>query len=263
MKAEAHFHQVENAGTEVSYRCTDCRNCNRYKRSENTEFVSIQEEIEQDIIDKSVQVDVSKGITIAKLPSIMNPEFRLLSNKRQALAVYMGQIRKLNKVPDDRNDVMKSESKLQFRGYVDVLDNLSKEQRLKVDNSEVNYFIPWRAVWNSNSLNTPCRLVFDASQATYSGYSLYNILAKGRNCRNKLVEVVIRWTSHKYVFHADIQTMYNPIKLVEDDWCYQLYLWDNNLSLDNGPRVKVINTLIYGVKSSGNQAERGLRQLNV
>ena len=51
-----------------------------------------------------MQVDVSKGITIAKLPFIMNPELRLLSNKHQALAVYMGQIRKLNKVPDDRND---------------------------------------------------------------------------------------------------------------------------------------------------------------
>ena len=111
-----------------SHRCTDCRNCDRCKRSENTEVVSIQEEIEQDIIDKSVQVDVSKGITIAKLPFIVNPELRLLSNKRKALAVCMGQIRKLNKVPDDRNDVMKSESKLQSRGYVDLLDNLNGAQ---------------------------------------------------------------------------------------------------------------------------------------
>ena len=207
-----------------------------------------------------MQVDVSKGITIAKLPFIMNPELRLLSNKRQAMAVYIGQIRKLNKVPDDKNDVMKSESKLQSRGYVKFLDNLSKEQRLKIYNSKVNYFIPWRAVWNSNSLSTPCRLVFDASQATYSGHSLNNILAKGRNGMDKLVEIVIRWTSHKYAFHTDSQTMYNTITLVEDDWCYQFYLWDNNLSLDNEPRVKVIKTLIYEVKSSGNQAERGLRQ---
>ena len=50
--SKAHFDQVENAGTEVSYRCTDCRNCNKCKSSENTEFVSMQEEIEQDIIDK-------------------------------------------------------------------------------------------------------------------------------------------------------------------------------------------------------------------
>ena len=77
---------------------------------------------------------------------------------------------------------------------------------------------------------------------------------------NKLVEVVIRWMSHKYAFHTDIQKIYNTIKLVEDDWCYQLYLWDNNLSLDNEPKIKVIKTLIFGVKSSGNQAERGLRQ---
>ena len=39
-----------------------------------------------------------------------------------------------------------------------------------------------------------------------------------------------------------------------------MYLWQNELNLDLEPRIKVIKTLIYGVKSSGNQAERGLRQ---
>ena len=73
-----------------------------------------------------MQVDVSKGITIAKLSFIGNPELRLLSNKRHAMAVYREQIRKLSKVPGDRNDV-KSESKLQSLGYIDFIDNSSKE----------------------------------------------------------------------------------------------------------------------------------------
>ena len=77
---------------------------------------------------------------------------------------------------------------------------------------------------------------------------------------NKLVETTIRWMIHKYAFHTDIQKMYNTIKLNEEHWCYQLYLWDNELSSVNRPAWKVIKTLIYGVKSSGNQAERGLRQ---
>ena len=54
--------------------------------------------------------------------------------------------------------------------------------------------------------------------------------------------------------------MYNTIKLNEEHWCYQLYLWDNELSSDNRPKWKVIRTLIYWVISSGNQAEWGLRQ---
>ena len=65
--------KVENAGTEVSYRCINRRNCYECKSSGQIEFISIQEEIEQNIINKSVHVDIAKGITIAKLPFIVNP----------------------------------------------------------------------------------------------------------------------------------------------------------------------------------------------
>ena len=54
--------------------------------------------------------------------------------------------------------------------------------------------------------------------------------------------------------------MYNTIRLAEEHWYYQLYLWQDNLDQDEPPRDKVIKTLIYGVKSSGNQAERGIRE---
>ena len=54
--------------------------------------------------------------------------------------------------------------------------------------------------------------------------------------------------------------MYNSIRLDKSHWCYQLYLWEENLELGKEPRWKVIKTLIYGVRSSGNQAECGLRK---
>ena len=77
---------------------------------------------------------------------------------------------------------------------------------------------------------------------------------------NKLVEIMIRWLLHKFAYHTDIQKMYNTIRLAEEDWCYQLHLWDNELNGSNNPKVKVIKTLIYGVCSSGNQEEHGLRE---
>ena len=76
-------------------------------------------------------------------------------------------------------------------------------------------------MWNGNSISTPCRLVFDASQPTASGWGLNDILAKGKNNMNKLVEIVIRWSLHKIGFDTDIKKMYNSVKLVEDDWCLQ------------------------------------------
>ena len=75
---------------------------------------------------------------------------------------------------------------------MDFLDDLSCEQRLKIESSEVQNFIPWRPVWNNNSVSTRCRLVFDASQPTSSGNSLNSVVAKGRNNMNKLVEIRIR-----------------------------------------------------------------------
>ena len=77
---------------------------------------------------------------------------------------------------------------------------------------------------------------------------------------NKLVEIAIRWQIRRSAFHTDIRKMYNTIRLAEEHWCYQLYLWQDNLDQDEPPRDKVIKTLIYGVKSSGNQAERGIRE---
>ena len=115
-------------------------------------------------------------------------------------------------------------------------------------NAATKYFIPWRAVWNEKSTTTPCRLVFDASQA------------KGANGMNKLVEIMIRWQTKKHAIHTDISKMYNRLSLEKKYWKYQLYIWGDGLDINAEPRWKVIKTLIYGVRSSGNLAECGLRR---
>ena len=266
LKLERKFEEIENAGTDVSYCCVQCRDCSNCKLSEQIEHISIQEEMEQGIIERSVKVDISKCETIAKLPFVKKILWRLVficrlsPNDYIAMKIYMSQVKKLEQCLEDKDEVIKSELKLQQLGFVEFVEELPDEQKSKIINSPIKHFIPWRAVWNSNSLSTPCRLVFDASQKTNNEYSLNSLLAKGRNDMNKLVEIAIRWMIHKCAFHTDIQKMYNAIKLNEEHWCYQLYLWDNDLNPANIPKWKVIKTLIYGVKSSGNQAERGLRQ---
>ena len=126
--------------------------------------------------------------------------------------------------------------------------------------SPIQNFIPWRVVWKANSVSTPRQLVFDASQISYTGYSLNDILAKGRNNMSKLVEIVIRWYMHQVAFHTDIQKMYNSIKLHEQNWCLQRYIWSRDLDPTKIPEEKVIKILIYRVKSSVSQDERALRE---
>ena len=55
------FDQVETAGTEISYRCVDCRDCPECKKCPRLDSVSIQEEVEQSLIDRSVNVDIDRG----------------------------------------------------------------------------------------------------------------------------------------------------------------------------------------------------------
>ena len=54
--------------------------------------------------------------------------------------------------------------------------------------------------------------------------------------------------------------MYNKVLLHPSHWRYQLYYWSENLNVGDVPKWKVIKTLIYGVKPSGNLAEFGLRR---
>ena len=123
----------------------------------------------------------------------------------------------------------------------------------------VQNFIPWRAVWNGSSVTTQCHLVFDMSHPAASGTSLNDILAKRKNDMNELVEIVICWSTHKIGFYTDVKKMYNTVQLREY-WYFQRSIWQNKLDNRNVPEEKVIKTLIYGVKSSGNQSERGLRE---
>ena len=127
-------------------------------------------------------------------------------------------------------------------------------------NNPIQNLILWHAVWNGNSISTPCHIVFDASQPASSGISLNDILAKGKNNMNKLAEIDICSSSHKAAFHTDTKKMYNSVQLREEHWCLQRYIWQNELDKGKLPEEKVIKTLIYGIKSSGNQSERELRQ---
>ena len=85
-----------------------------------------------------------------------NPSIKLAHNKERALKVYNQQIKNINQSTDDKKDVIESEEKLQQLGYVDYVRNLKPEQQEMLRRSEIQNFIPWRAMWNGNSISTPC-----------------------------------------------------------------------------------------------------------
>lgn len=255
------FEEVENAGSKHEYRCPDCRNCVKCRNGERIESISIREEVEQNLIEESVTIDLARKETVAYLPFVEDPNVKLAPNKNKAMLILSKQMNKLNKNETDKKDVVASERKLQDLGHVDYLENLPPDTQKFLKNHPVQHYIAWLAVWNSNSITTPCRVVFHGSLPTPSSYSLNDLIAKGRNSLNKLVEIFIRWRCFKNVFHTDVQKMYNSVKLKVDHWCFQRYLWIDDLDPGGVVREKIIKTIIYGIKSSGNQAECALRKL--
>lgn len=58
---------VENTGREMTYRCNKCRTCKVCKQHPTDKIKSVKEEVEQDLINKSVKVDKATQITTASL----------------------------------------------------------------------------------------------------------------------------------------------------------------------------------------------------
>ena len=70
LKQQSMFHQVENAATEISYRCISCRDCKDCVNNEHIENINIREEVEQDL-------NTRNRCSTAKLSFIHNPMVKL------------------------------------------------------------------------------------------------------------------------------------------------------------------------------------------
>ena len=122
--------------------------------------------------------------------------------------------------PADKQSVLKAEAALQELGFVDWVENLPEDVQKDLRENVIQNFLAWRVVWKEDSVTSPVRPVFDASQPTPSGYSVNDIVAKGKNNLNVLNEIFLRWRTHPVGFHSDVMKMYNRIKLEQSDWCF-------------------------------------------
>ena len=86
------FEKVENAGSEISFRCSKCRSFKFCKEHNQIEILSAREEVEQDVINNSVEVSIKNRVTVAPLPLMQNPAIKLPPNKNKALQIYNQQI---------------------------------------------------------------------------------------------------------------------------------------------------------------------------
>ena len=254
--------ELENCGSELTYRCIKCRNCADCRKSECLEKSSLQEEKQQALLESCVNLDVENKTLYATLPFILDPAKNLTPNKNLATKILDSQLRRLAKKPDLIPDVLRAHNKLRDKGHVLPIKDLPREAQQAMAASEWDgYYLPWSTVCKETSLTTPARQVFNASARTPGGLSLNQVLAKGQNLLPKIFQVLTNFRSKKDGFIGDISMAYNSIKLTKEYYCFQKYLWREGCDPSAELMEFVIITLIYGVICSGGMMQAGIEKL--
>ena len=256
------FSAFDDLGTELSYRCLRCRNCNDCRKGELLEKTSLQEETEQALIESKVAFNAKAGRLEASLPFIKDPQTHLKRNYHIAVKMLERQVRSLARSPEARASVIKSHDKLLDKGHVVAEKDLSpKIQKLLRSTDDIAVFIPWNTVTKEASLSTPVRVVFNASSRCATGESLNSCLAKGQNKLPKILHMLLRFASKRHCFAADISMAYNAVKLLPEFYTFQRYLWKKGLEESDEIVEMIITTLIYGVAPAGPLMGAGFEDL--
>ena len=79
------YMQLQNEGLSTSYKCPRCRDCKDCQKGAGRETMSIRQEHEQELIQKSIRIDERTGKAVARLAFIDDPVLKLKPNKNIAI----------------------------------------------------------------------------------------------------------------------------------------------------------------------------------
>ena len=125
---ERHFQDEEEAGCTIDFRCSACAECPDCKKGARLRPVSIREEAEEALIEKSILTDFEAGVTRCVYSFVQKPEEYLpkkwggaKSNYKIAENVLRAQRNKSKKV---RESVLKFHAEIYESGFVATLKSL-------------------------------------------------------------------------------------------------------------------------------------------
>ena len=257
--------QLES-GLDIEYRCVKCRECNGCKKADLTEKISLREESEMQLVRESIHLDWEQGKIMCTLP-VRGPERDFLtSNKQQAQKILDQQCSKWYKDEANRPIILAAFEKLFKTGDTRFLHQMSNEEQDKFINKEVQYFIPWRVVFQ-DSVSTPIRPVFDGSSNTRArpdgsgGRSLNDLVVKGKVSTLNLLRLLLRFSIGLHAVTGDLSNFYYSCKLKGEQWNLQRFLFREGLNPEGILLEGVIGALIYGIKCVSNQTEDVMEDL--
>ena len=91
-----------DTGINIDYRCVRCRNCADCRNADETEKVSLRQDVEDAMIKESVQIDHEKKQIWATLPLRGKEEDFLSSNRNRAMCILNQQCKKFQGKEEDK-----------------------------------------------------------------------------------------------------------------------------------------------------------------
>ena len=241
----------------INFRCDKCKLC-KCATSNTNKMMSLNEKIEQQIIEESVSVNLNEKKVYVDLPFV-KPADKFLADKhggnnnyKQAEKVYKTQCKASDEV---KSQIKEAQKDLVSKGFMKKLEALPQEQQDQIRDSPFQHFMPWRYVMK-DSASTPLRLVVDPSMS-----GLNQCLAKGENKMKRIPDILNRARFKKHIWTSDISKLYNRLHLKPSSYRYQLFLFGDDLHPDKTPDIYVMLVAWYGVSSSANQASFALEEL--
>jgi len=242
----------------ISYRCSDCAKCLKCQQSNRMKTLSLQEVMEQEVIEKSVTIDLEQSKVFVDLPFIKDPDEFMIkrhggdNNYKQALPIYKSQCKKADAFKDGIRTALHD---LQKKGFVVHLNDLPKDTQTRIRTAKFKHYLPW-ATALKDSITTPVRIVVNPSA---SGLNL--ILAKGQNHLGSITDILLGARCDKFIWTADISKLYNCLFLNEQNLQYNLFLYSDELDVNKPPEIWVILRGWYGLTSTGNQTGVAISKL--
>lgn len=128
------------------------------------------------------------------------------------------------------------------------------------DTSVPSYYLPHHAVLKPDSTTTKLRVVFDASCKTSTGVSLNDALMVGPVVQDMIVDITLRFRTHRFALVGDVAKMYRMVLMNAADHQLQRIVWRDSPS--ESIRTFALTTVTYGTASAPYLATKCLQRLS-
>ena len=120
------------------------------------------------------------------------------------------------------------------------------------------FYLPMLAVRKEHSTTTKIRVVFDASAKSSTGTSLNDTLLVGPTVHSPLLDVLLKFRTHRVALTTDVSKMYRAVNLALSDRDLHRFVWRKS---PNDPLLDYRMTRVtFGVSASSFAANMAVQQ---